>query len=429
MNARLYTGITAGVLTIASIAGWYSISGTEAAKRGTVVAALPDKPPRPPLSPPQVMKSVSLTELEQLLVESLDMETGPFSGERFEELFLLNETPGLRPVDRAGAYARAWAEQHPQEFFEWLQRHGGMLYLSRGGASFYAIPVLFKSWAAKDPAAAVKGALACAKADDRGNAMAKIVEVLRKADPARAAALAAEHVALLAQGAVRAFDASKEDYRETMAFMRALPAGKNRGALMARFFDDAARHHRNDCTELWNGLSDEIRREMVAGYFSGSALKGDGKNAPVVLEGLTEMRREFAQSSSDPVFLGHWLRNGALDWAAQDPAAAIAWGQANLKGEQRVSGTAKMFAIGAAADFETTLRAWQELPDGVLKARAAGNLAAGAPAERKAEVAAMLQSLSPGDLKLAGNARLEAQEAQLQRTVKEAARRRIMEAQ
>jgi len=48
-------------------------------------------------------------------------------------------------------------------------------------------------------------------------------------------------------------------------------------------------------------------------------------------------------------------------------------------------------------DFDAALRIWQTLPDGFLKVRSAGAISRGAPADRKSEAHAILQSLSEHD--------------------------------
>jgi hypothetical protein len=138
------------------------------------------------------------------------------------------------------------------------------------------------------------------------------------------------------------------------------------------------------------------------------------------LEGMEEMRRRHVETTGDPVAAAHYVasRNGR-EWAQRDPAAAVAWAQQHLKGEQRVKGTARLFAAGAAENFDATLQLWQSLPDGVLRARAAGNLAAGAPADRKAEVEALIAGFSPTDQRIADLARGAAESDEIQRVKRE----------
>jgi hypothetical protein len=91
-----------------------------------------------------------------------------------------------------------------------------------------------------------------------------------------------------------------------------------------------------------------------------------------------------------------------------------------LKGAQRVKVTARFFAAGAAGIFDATLQLWQDLPDGVLRARAAGNLAAGAPADRKAEVAALIAMMSETDQRIADIAEHTASSNEKLRVIREA---------
>jgi hypothetical protein len=241
-----------------------------------------------------------------------------------------------------------------------------------------------------------------------------VIEALRISDPARAAAVAAEHVDLLSSSD---FIGPGNDYRGTWDFLRALPAGKNRDTVLAHYFDEITRYHASDSAQLWNEMPDELRRGLVASGFGGYYLGNQAVVAglPSSLDGLEELRRAQIEATGDPEAVRAWIHRGAWEWAERDAPAAIAWAQEHLKGEQRVEGVAQMFGAGATNNFDAMLSSWQDLPDGVLRARAAGNLADGAPAARKAEVDALLATLSPADLTIANTAITKAASARYQR--------------
>lgn len=421
MKRRLSIGIAAGVLAISGIAGWYSVAETSGLKTRGVIPALPEKGRAGFDGGGNSLraKPVSLAELENKLLEALDPgpdpEAGSYSGERLLELCVTDEAPELPGVDRASGYAQAWAKDQPDQLFSWLMRAYGRLDFRTGRGHADMTPAIFNVWTAKDPAAAIKGALSLQIS--RGEAVAKVIAVLRKADPARAVALAAENIEVLESmlPLPRSFTAEGEGFRGTWDFLCALPAGKSRDAVLARYFDMVVRSHPNEYAQMWKEMPEELRRGLVAADVGG---RYSGGAAPAELEGLTELRREYVEKSADPKVMAQWLRNDAREWAGQEPAAAISWALEHTKGAQRVDGAAGLFSAGAAGNFEATLKVWQSLPDGVLRARAAGSFAAGAPAERKAEVEAMLQSLSAGDRAIANRAREAAITAEQQRALR-----------
>jgi hypothetical protein len=428
MNSRHRSGIAAGVLLAAGLAGWCSVREPDTAAVRVVIPALPDKlfpppaadVPRPPGSP-----SEALAALERELVRALDPGAGIFTGERLAELCLQDHATDLPGPNAASSYARGWAAKNPREMFEWFRRRGEFKLPQRAANTYYTfLNTLFHQWMQQDPSAAVSAALSITSKRDRADALVEVIGELRKSDPARAAALTAEHIEKLGAETMRGFSAYGSGYRETWDFLRALPAGKARDGVLARYFDDVIRYHGKDCAQLWQEMPVELRRSLIAGGFNGLYLAAAG--SPATLEGLDDLRREHIEATGDPKVTRAWLNTGGQEWAQRDPDAAIAWAQEHLKGEQRVNGTALMFSAGAAGNFDATLQLWQSLPDGILRARAAGNLAAGAPADRKAEVDALLESLSPADRGLANTARQAAANAQRQRESMEQLRRTLI---
>ena len=421
MNSRHRTGIAAGVLLAAGIAGWCGVREPDTTAARGVIPALPDKPLPTPATDavkPTAAPGEALTALERELVRALDPGAGFFSGERLAELVLEDFATDLPVPNAANSYAKGWATKNPREMFDWLHRRGGFTLPQRAANTHYGfLNTLFHQWTKQDPAAAVSAALSITGKRDRADALVEVISELRKSDPARAAALAAEHIEKFGKDTVRGFSAYGGNYRETWDFLRALPAGKTRDGVLARYFDDIIRYHGADCAKMWQEMPTELRRALVTSGFSGMNLghADSAAGSPATLEGLNDLRREHIEATGDPRVTRAWLNTGAHEWAQRAPAAAIAWAQQHLKGEQRVNGTAQMFSAGAERNFDATLQLWQSLPDGILRARAAGNLAAGAPAERKEAVDALLESLSPADRGLAQTALKAAAAARRQR--------------
>ncbi len=432
MNSRHRPGIAAGVLLAAGLAGWCSVREPDTTAVRVVIPALPHNPSPPPaaeVSKPPATPGEALTALEPELVRALDPGAGIFTGERLAELVLEEFATDLPGPNPANTYAKGWATKNPREMFEWFHRRGGFTLPMRSlNANYSFLNTLFHQWMQQDPAAAISAALSITGKWDRADALVQVINDLRKSDPASAAVLAAKHLEKFGADTVRGFNAYGDSYRETWDFLRALPAGKTRDSVLARYFDDVVRYHGKDCAQLWREMPVELRRSLIAGGFRGLYL-GDAESAagsPATLKGLDDLRREHIEATGDPRTTNLWLNSGGREWAQRDPAAAIAWAQQHLKGEQRVNGTAQMFSAGAEKNFDATLQLWQSLPDGILRARAAGHLAAGAPAERKAEVDALLESLSPADRGLAATARQAAANAQRQRESMEQFRRSMI---
>ena len=274
---------------------------------------------------------------------------------------------------------------------------------------------LFGEWAKRDANAAVAAALRCASKRDRAEAVIDVIESLRKTDPARAASLAAENLAVFGTDSLRGFSAYGEGPKDTWDFLTALPAGNERGALLARYFKDIVRYHGDDCARVWKEMPEAMRQEVVAGGFTGTYLgrsgfpgPGELPAAPATLEGLEDLHRRHIETGGDADAARGFLNTTGRAWAERDPAAAIAWAQQHLKGELRVTGTAKLFTCAATSDFDAALRTWQTLPDGILRARAAGRIAAAAAHARSEEVGALLATLPPGDLAIAEAERKQA---------------------
>ncbi|MES2707353.1 MAG: hypothetical protein V4726_12205 [Verrucomicrobiota bacterium] len=402
------------VFIAAGIAGWLSVPPESAAGPLSGASALPS----PVLAPAgrnagaaapvtaavsgQTSSGAVAARLERELLTALDPGATHYSGERLMELCMGEYAQDLPGGNAAFEYAWRWAKTAPEEMHAWFRARGtGEFSLPARNSNYGFGNSIFSEWAKKDPDRAIAAALQGENPNLRRSSLADVIEALRVTDPARAAALTAENAALLVTppNSSSLFSAYGKEYRTTWDFLSALPPGKDRGALLARFFDEMARYHRKETSDLWKELSPESRQELVAGGFSGfgfRTLGGDDKSASVP-EGLDELRRDQVAADGDPEAVKAYLRIEALKWAETDPAAAIAWSREHVTGEAQVTGTARLFRTGAEHQFDATLAAWQSLPDGGLRARAAGQLAAGAPADRKAEAEALVATLSPAD--------------------------------
>jgi hypothetical protein len=294
--------------------------------------------------------------------------------------------------------------------FDWFQKQGTFTLpvKSTVGRSVFTA-TLFEAWATKDTAAALRAALQCSDKRDRGDAVVSIIRALRRTDPARAAAVAAEHGAVIDGQSLYLFSLG-DTPKGTWTFLSSIPPGKNRTAMIAACARNVIVYQPGEMTRIWKEAPEDVRRDLVAAgvtdYLAFRTAREPG--APESLPGLTDMQRAWAEQSGDPKAARQFVAGGAREWARQDPAAAIAWAQEHLKGFERVNGTAQLFSAGAEKNFDVTLAIWNSLPDGVLRARAAGNLAAGAPPAHKPEMGALLNSLSPADRQTAEAARKDA---------------------
>ncbi len=369
-------------------------------------------------------RTAALDAAERTLLLELDPSAERCHGARLMELCLEDQTD--RPGSDAGfLYAQRWARQSPQEMFDWFQQRGGFEVRAetRGSSRYNFAAVLFAEWAKRDPAAALRAALVCHQERDRCTAVVNLVRTLHETDPPRAVAIMAQHTEFFRRSGDLPFSARAANYRATWEALTTLPAGKDRNTILASYFDDLWKYRREESARLWQEMPASLRDELVAGSFAGAVAIQQGELVPQFipeLEGMDELRRRHVETTGDTVAATHFVnsRNGR-EWAQRDPAAAIAWAQEHLKGEQCVRSTASLFHAGATANFDVTLQLWQSLPEGVLRARAAGNLAAGAPAERKAEVAALIATMSETDRRIADLAERTASSNEEHRMIRE----------
>ena len=379
----------------AAVAGW--LSAPEPPASPGMATAIAARAPSPRAKEKTVMTpAAEISRLEREFLLTLDPDAaGPCNGERLREL--LRNIPFDGPAGtRPFAYAKRWAAQAPQEMFDWLQSHGGMVQpMGDGRSATTFITTLFHAWAQRDPDKALAAALQVQGQFERPQAIAAVIESTRKTDPSRALTFASANMATLATGRIGYLSAQGADYRQVWNLLRQLPPGPDRGTVLANFYDDICRYHTADSAPLWQETPEAVRREMsTSGY--------NRMFTPGTLADVADYQRAHVEATGDQKIAGHFLQNEGHQWARRDPAAAIAWAQQHLKGRQRVEGTAQLFRIAAVDNFDATLQVWHSLPEGLLRARAAGHLAAVAPTARVPEIKSLLESLSPADRAAAG---------------------------
>ena len=392
---------------LTAAAGWFTASPPEE-KPAPRVSSLTKRPAAPsPPAPAVKTRDAAIAAFERDFGLNPDPAAETYTGERLTELCQGDYASDLPGTNEAFSYARRWAIKDPRGMFEWFFLRGQFTLPAGGANTNYAFTnTLFAEWAKHDATAAMTAALRCVSKRDRADAAIDVIETLRKTDPARAAALAAENLALFASDGLRSFRAFGEGYKDTWNFLTALPSGKERGALLAHYFDEVVRYHGDDCTRMWKEMPESLRRELVTGGFRGislgkSDMTGEGPGAPATLEGLEDLQRQYSETSGDADAALRFLNTSGRAWVERDPAGAVTWAQQHLKGEARVTKTAQLFTYAARHDFDAALRTWQTLPDGILRARAAGRIAAAAGDSRTEEVAALFATLPPGDQAIA----------------------------
>ncbi|HEX2746698.1 MAG TPA: hypothetical protein VHM91_01770, partial [Verrucomicrobiales bacterium] len=227
--------------------------------------------------------------------------------------------------------------------------------------------------------------------------------------------LIAQHAGLLATAPDGVLKYAGDDQGPAdVEFLTTLPPGPARGKLLANLLADSAQADTvwdpyktgaaNHAAAFWNNAPEELRRELVQGGFSLSyaqSYEDHSKGQNIPLKGAEDLLRERAEATGEFFDLLNFVEGPAEEWARRDLEAAFAWTQAHLKGETRLEYSSELFRSTAASDFDHAVEVWRSLPDGVLKARAAGALAGGAPEERKAEAQALMGGLSTAHRRIA----------------------------
>lgn len=402
--------IVAGIFAVAALTGWNSA-----------------RPIAPDISSPVVEPGVKfvksavanrpalssgvrleLSRLEEALATAQHPSPENFSGEELWKLMEKHRPDNQLDREQAKRYARLWARADPRGMFDWFQKRGSFrIFIQRGVGAEFSVE-LFSTWAVTDSDGAVAATLHCREAADRPRALGNIVSKLLETDPARAAAVASAHMGMLAEDfGFSALAATGKDYQSTLPFLYELPAGPERDKMLARYLVNASVIHGKDGNNLWDTVPAAIRQELVDGGFAGMVPYANAVLSDDLigrLNGMEDMLKAKA-AAGDLSAISAFFDKPATAWTERDPAAAISWTLENLKGETRSQHTLELFRAAAGADPDTTLATWQALPAGTLKAKAAGNMAAGAPPDRQAEMDALLATLTPADQALAATAR------------------------
>jgi hypothetical protein len=292
-------------------------------------------------------------------------------------------------------YSFGWADEAPEEMLAWLIQQNGYSYQR----ALSPASILFGSWAKKDMAAALAAVPKIPNPDLRRQALASTLEVLCTSDPARARELLLQNLSLfLADGGRSSFKPFNTS-QTTCDMLLTLPPGEARTHLLAGLLTSMADWSLDGVSQYaishWKKASGAERREWVAAGFS------SGKDNATSFDGLETLMRQRAEITGDPAVAQSFVTIQGEAWAKRDLPGAFNWTQAHLKGKCRVEEGVKLFGYAASQDFDTAIGTWKNLPDGILKARAAGEIAKNSPPARKAEAEAIIESLSKHDKNLA----------------------------
>jgi len=353
------------------------------------------------------------TRHHQKLLATLEREliTGPrpervvFSGQDMD--FILSRDG----TEAASYYGSEWARHDPASMCEWIERRGliGWGPFRSDISNIFFVSSLFEKWAARDADAALTAALRLSRAPARAQGLASALQVIWRSDPEKARRVLAEHGDLLTNSPdIRLSCDGVTHGPADLKFLASLPAGKLRGKLLGLVLTDATDSHSESshaaATAVWESLSGEQKQDLAFGEFFqrrggliryGTSLNDKESLPPFPDE--AELLRGHAETSGNATAARDFIIGHGDAWAAAEPAEAIAWSLAHLKGSDRLEYTAGLFKAAATADYDRTLAAWQSLPPGVLKARAAGALFAGTPDDRKPDAEALLDTLSAHD--------------------------------
>lgn len=358
----------------------------------------------PPQSEETLRHQKLLATLERELLTGPKPERVAFSGQEMDAILSRDGTQA------ASFYGHEWAMHDPASMCEWIERRGMISGPFRSDISTtFFVSGLFATWAASDADAALAAALRQSRAPARVQGLVSALQVIWRTNPDLARRVLAEHGNLLdgASDILLSYDGVSHGPAD-LKFLASLPAGKLRGKLLslvlANAVDSYSESSHAEATALWEILSTEQKQDLAAGGFFqrkislikyGTPLGGDKSLPPFPEE--AELLRDYAESSGDTAAARDYIMGHGDEWAAKEPAVAVAWSLSHLKGSDRLHYTAGLLKAAAKADYDRAVAAWQTLPLGVLKARAAGALLAGTPGDRKPEALALLDSLSAHD--------------------------------
>lgn len=269
-------------------------------------------------------------------------------------------------------YSIDWAEEAPEEMFAWL--------VAQNGKRVSQASILFESWAGKDMKAALAAVLRIQDPRLRAQALISSVGILCKSDPGRALELLTANLSLFDEDTYYMMGSDPA----CIELIGSLPRGEKRDHLLAGLLNQMA--DSTDAVAFWNGLPESERHELVEAGFAPYLTHGES------FDGLEELMRERAESTGDPELVEEFLDSHGETWARRDLVAALDWAQVHLKGKRRVEERENFFQTGIRENFDQTLRIWQTLPEGDLKARAAEAMVGAAPEARRAEAEAVFGS-------------------------------------
>lgn len=355
-----------------------------------------------------------LAGLEGKLLQLIKKENRTYDGEGLLAALakpFATELPGLPEFT---AYATLWAESDPEGMFSWFQKRGSFEIrfgagsgLEGGNARF--LENLFGGWARVDPDRSAQAALECIKAGDRAPALAAVIVAIRAQDPGKASALMRSNMGILGESQANLFSAYGPEAVANFALIQSLPDAAVKNKLLAGYLEQAVRYQKEKIGGFWESLPVQTRREVVAAGFQGDRLNSRNiqeskAGGSTELSGLRELLYEKADAGKAEdvaVYLNYYGQS----WARAEPAAALTWAQDRLRGKERMDKMPTLYAAAAAGNLDAAMEVWEALPPGLLKANAFGGIAAGAPAERLAEVEAVIAGMSAEDQKDAADVR------------------------
>ncbi len=327
-----------------------------------------------------------LVSLWESLARQLDSRADRFSGAEFDKLLADHSGTG---AESAQSYASRWADADPAGLWEWVSSRAGW-------KPDYLSWVIFHSWTRKDAKAAVAafGKLPAYPTEERSRSQGALIAGLGVTDAAAARELAQTHLPLLA-GNPR-FYAGFKGSDSFWKVLAGLPDGPDRNKVLAGYLN-ACPQNDNEVKRRWNEAPESLRLSLVAGGFPTGQDLSDA-----VFAGLPEMVIRQAVASGD----GDALYRGLMGQVNRDPAKlneSVILAQQKMTGRNRVECPAELFGVAGGQDFALALDCWRSLPDGLVKARAAGALEKAAPEEFKSVMETEISRLSPADIKRARN--------------------------
>lgn len=342
----------------------------------------------------------TLADMERRVVRFSPPNVEIHDAEGMESRLLidLREAAWGRGVE-AENYARQWATQNPAEAFEWLIHQE--LVPSDLRKSLAA--GLFSEWAKQDMVAALAAIPRMTDEESRVQALVSTLEILCEKSPAMARELLlknADSLEVLNSVAFYEFEPGKA----RTDLILALPPGRLRTMLMAENIrclmyqgigcggDNSSYYAKAAIgTGLWNQLTHIERHELVD---AGLHLSDFDE---IQLDGLENLIKQRAETSSDPRQTSLFIEQYCISWAERDADAAVSWAMTHLKGMERTEWTCLALSYAAKKDFNAAMRIWRTLPEGTLREQSAKWLANEVPADHAADKALLQDSLpKPG---------------------------------